>query len=91
MTTLIEQHTENERFFTLTTEKRSFEVSIAPQSLGVYIQRNGLNSLTVGKHFHADSTEEAFINAIEAYKASDVKAALRSLLGELLDAVSIHA
>lgn len=71
--TLISQ--ESESFFTLTTEKGK-EIGVWFKSWGgvaVCIQRNGFNSLTVGKQF---ASLEA---AAASYKAADIKSALLAL------------
>ena len=83
MTTLIQQTTPT--FFRLTTTKgKEVGVSISGSSVHVYIQRNGLKRLSQGRHFFGNSTQEAFLKAIDAYKAADIKAAFRALLSELL-------
>ena len=83
MATLIQQTTPT--FFRLTTVKgREVEVSISGSAVHVYIRRNGLKGLSMGRHFFGDSTQEAFLKAIDAYKAADIKTAFRALLGELL-------
>lgn len=83
MTTQIQQATAT--FFNLTTVKgKEVGVSISGSSVHVYIQRNGLKGLSMGRHFFGTSTQEAFLQAIDAYKAADIKAALRALLSELI-------
>lgn len=75
-------------FFTLTTPKgKQVQVGLSQGKVcgcSVFIQRNGLNRLSMGRHFWADSTQDAILKAIDAYKAADVKAALRSLLSSTL-------
>lgn len=72
--------------FTLTTTRgKTFTVSIGGEGrISVYIKRNGMKGLAMGRHFFADTTGDAFLKAIEAYKAADIKAALRALLCELI-------
>lgn len=83
MATLIQQTAPT--FFRLTTTKgREVQVSISGSSVHVYIQRNGLKRLSLGRHFFGDSTQQAFLEAIDAYKAADIKTAFRALLSELL-------
>lgn len=75
-------------FYTLTTAKgKQVQVGLSLGkvcSCSVYIQRNGRSGLSMGRHFWADTAQEAVLKAIDAYKAADVKAALRSLLSSLI-------
>lgn len=82
MTTLITRNSDT--FVTLTTEKgKEIGVGLGIEgSCSIYIQRNGLRRLSMGRHFHAHSTEAALLQAVEAYKAADVKAALRALISD---------
>lgn len=77
--TLIQQVDSN--FFSLTTEKgRTVEVGLNQSGCSIYIKRNGLKSLSMGRHFFGS---DALVQAVEAYKAADVKAALRALISDL--------
>jgi hypothetical protein len=79
MTTLISQ--QSDTYFTLTTEKgKEIGVSVNENHASVYIKRNGLNGLSMGRHFHG---REPLLQVIEAYKAADIKAAIRALISEL--------
>lgn len=73
------QQTSNS-FYTLTTEKgRDIEVALHSWgAVSVYIQRNGLRGLPMGRKF------SDLPAAVESYKAADVKAALRALISELV-------
>lgn len=78
-------------FFTLlSTKGKKIQVSLGGSGSGyvaVYIKRNGAtNRLPIGKHFHAlhGDNKDALLQAIESYKNSDIKAALRSLLSHLI-------
>ena len=75
-------------FFTLTTTKgKQVQVGLSSGKTcgcSVYIQRNGMNRLSMGRHFWADTAQDSILKAIDAYKAADVKAALRSLLSSLI-------
>lgn len=80
---LIQQ--KSDTFYALTTDKnRLVEVGVNQCCASIYIRRNGMRGLSMGRHFWADSNEKALLKAIEAYKAGDIKAALRALLCELL-------
>jgi hypothetical protein len=82
VTTLITRNSAT--FATLTTEKGK-EIGVGHGVEGmasIYIQRNGLSGLSMGRHFHAHTTEAALLKAVEAYKAADVKAALRALISD---------
>lgn len=88
MPTQIQTSETSPNFYTLTTPKgKQVQIGL---SLGkvcgcsIYIQRNGMNRLSMGRHFWADTAQDAILKAIDAYKAADVKAALRSLLSSLL-------
>jgi hypothetical protein len=82
MTTLIAA--ESATYFTLTTEKgKEIGVSLGIDGMAsICIQRNGLRGLSMGRHFHAATTEAALLKAVEAYKAADVKAAIRALISD---------
>jgi hypothetical protein len=68
---LIEQETD--AYFTLTSPKGK-EVGVSfGVGVSVYIKRNGLSGLPMGRHFGS------LAEAIDAYKAADVKAALSAL------------
>lgn len=88
MPTQIKVSEASPNFFTLTTPKgKQVQVGLSQGNVcgcSVYIQRNGLNRLSMGRHFWADTTQDAILKAIDAYKAADVKAALRSLLSSTL-------
>ena len=73
MATLISQ--ESNSFFTLTTEKgKTVEVQLwSSGGVTVYIQRNGMRGLPLGRTFSSLSA------AMQAYKASDIKSALMAL------------
>lgn len=75
-------------FYTLTTPKgKQVQVGLSSGKTcgcSIYIQRNGMNRLSMGRHFWADTTQGAILKAIDAYKAADVKVALRSLLSSLI-------
>lgn len=78
-------------FKLLSPKGKEIEVSLGnPGSygyVGIFIKRNGMASrLPMGKHFHAlhGDSNDALRQAIESYKSSDVKAALRSLLSHLI-------
>jgi len=84
MTTLITR--EDATFCTLTTEKGK-QIGVGTGVVGmvsIYIRRNGLAGLPMGRHFHAATTEAALLLAVDAYKAADVKAALRALISDLV-------
>jgi hypothetical protein len=71
--TLIET-TNNGTFHTLTTDKgNTVEVCTALGNAMVFIQRKGLKQLAKGRRFASIAA------AAEAYKASDIKAALYAL------------
>jgi hypothetical protein len=77
--TLIQQ--ENETFYTLTTGKgKEIGVSLNGFGCSIYIQRNGFGALSMGRHFFGS---DALVQAVEAYKAADIKAAIRALISEL--------
>lgn len=81
MTTLITANSAD--FFTLTTDKgKEIGVSLRDGGCSVYIRRNGLSGLSMGRHFHAHTAEAALLLAVEAYKATDVKAAIRALISD---------
>ena len=71
-------------YFTLTTEKgKEIGISLGIDGMAsIYIQRNGTRGLSMGRHFHAATTEAALLKAVEAYKAADVKAAIRALISD---------
>jgi hypothetical protein len=72
--TLVQQESDN--YFTLTTEKGK-EIGVCFHSwgrVGVYIRRNGTTGFSAGRRF------ATLAEAIESYKAADVKAALAALL-----------
>jgi hypothetical protein len=72
--TLIQQETET--FYTLTTGKgKEIGVSFGlPNMITVYIKRNGMRDLAMGRNF------SSLGEAIEAYEAADIKAALYALM-----------
>jgi hypothetical protein len=72
--TLVQQESDN--YFTLTTEKgKEIGVCFHPWGrVGVYIRRNGMAGFSAGRRF------ATLAEAIESYKAADVKAALAALL-----------
>lgn len=63
---------------------RHVGVSFSPSSIHVYIQANGSKALPHGKHFFADTTQEAFLKAISSYKSAEVQTALRAVLSALV-------
>lgn len=63
---------------------RHVGVCFSPSSIHVYIQANGSKTLPHGKHFHAASTQEAFLKAISTYKSAEVQTALRAVLSALV-------
>lgn len=83
---------DSNNYFTLATPRgKHVEVYITGSYAAVFIRRNGMGrggriraGECVGRHFHADSTQEAILKAIDAYKSADIKAALRALLSDLL-------
>jgi hypothetical protein len=82
MTTLITA--KSATYFVLVTEKgKEIGVGLGIDGMAsVYIQRNGTRGLSMGRHFHAATTEAALLQAVEAYKAADVKAAIRALISD---------
>jgi hypothetical protein len=72
---------ETETFYNLTTGKGK-EIGVDINSFGcsIYIQRNGLRGLPMGRHFFG---ADALVQAVEAYKAADIKTAIRALISEL--------
>jgi len=74
MTTLITRETET--FYTLNTAKgKEIGVSFGlANMITIYIKRNGMSGLAMGRNFSSLS------DAIEAYKAADIKAALYALM-----------
>ena len=71
--TFVQQITDT--YFTLTSPKgKEIGVSVWPSGrVSVYIKRNGLNELSMGRHF------ASLTQAIDGYKAADVKTALSAL------------
>jgi hypothetical protein len=90
MATMISQSSPT--FFTLLSPKgKKIEVALGDPGqygyAGIFIKRNGMASrLPMGKHYHAlhGDNKDALRQAIESYKSTDVKAALRSLLSYLV-------
>ena len=74
MTTMITRETET--FYTLNTAKgKEIGVSFGLSSMvTVYIKRNGMRDIAMGRNFNSLG------EAIEAYKAADIKAALYALM-----------
>ena len=74
MTTLITRETKT--FYTLNTAKgKEIGVSFGlPNMITIYIKRNGARGLAMGRNFSSIG------EAIEAYKAADIKAALYALM-----------
>jgi hypothetical protein len=74
MTTLITRETET--FYTLNTAKgKEIGVSFGlANMITIYIKRNGMSGLAMGRNF------SSLGDAIEAYKAADIKAALYALM-----------
>jgi hypothetical protein len=74
MTTLITRETET--FYTLNTAKgKEIGVSFGlANMITIYIKRNGMSRLSMGRNF------SSLGDAIEAYKAADIKAALYALM-----------
>jgi hypothetical protein len=72
--TLIQQETAT--YFTLTSPKgKKIGVCFGlADRVSIYIKRNGLNGLAMGRHF------ASLAEAIAAYKATDVKTALNALV-----------
>lgn len=77
---------ESATYYTLTTEKgKEIGVSLGIDGMAsIFIRRNGMRGLSMGRHFHADTTEAALLKAVESYKATDVKSALRALICDLM-------
>lgn len=74
MATMITRETET--FYTLNTSKGK-EICVSfglPGMVTVYIRRNGMRDLAMGRNF------SSLGDAIEAYKAADIKAALYALM-----------
>lgn len=55
-------------------------VSLGESKVSIYIQSQGTRNTLFGRHFTSCSTEKSFYEAIEAYKPTNVKNALRGLL-----------
>jgi hypothetical protein len=79
MATLISQT--SDKSYTLIVDGYTVEVYVADLYLNVYA---GKTRLGHGRTFHQDGTQAQLLAAIESYKASAVKAALRALLCELI-------
>lgn len=78
---LIQQHDNQNNGFTLTTERgRTIEV-YSGGFLNVYAGRHRLG---MGRAFHGETIEERFNQAINAYRSSEIKAALQLLLSIII-------
>lgn len=77
MTTQILQ--ERDFYFTLLTNKGK-EIGVdfgMTDRVSIYIKRSGMNCLSMGKHF------DTLCEAIDAYKSSEIKRALKDLARHL--------
>jgi hypothetical protein len=64
----------------VTAKGKEIGVSITEHGASIYIQAAGRSKLSMGRHFFGS---DALLQAVDAYKSAEVKAALRSLISEL--------
>lgn len=93
MATMIEK-AEGRMYFTLTTEGKQLEVSVMGDAdwcqVNVYNTTSASQSYLIGgpqyckgRHFYRATVEQAFADAVAAYKSRNIRASLLALMAHL--------